>query len=71
MDSFEPMLESISRSLHAHKQQFGGVLFWDLCRLFGTEGKFCVGEHCQPSFGTDGGVAQGLTKLYKAMQKVG
>jgi hypothetical protein len=29
----------------------GGVLFWDLCRLFGNQGPQCVSGQCQPSWG--------------------
>src|SRR5262249_49664770 len=28
----------------------GGVLFWDLCRLFGNTGPQCVSGTCQPSW---------------------
>ncbi|HXU68596.1 MAG TPA: hypothetical protein VN947_04665 [Polyangia bacterium] len=31
----------------------GGVLFWDLCRLFGNTGPQCVSGTCQPSWGGD------------------
>lgn len=29
----------------------GGILFWDLCRLFGNAGPQCVSGQCQPSWG--------------------
>jgi hypothetical protein len=32
-------------------QPMGGVLFWDLCRLFGGTGPQCVSGTCQPSWG--------------------
>lgn len=31
--------------------KMGGVLFWDLCRLFGNVGPQCVSGQCQPSWG--------------------
>lgn len=64
------MLQSIGRELHGHSQPFGGVLLWDLCRMFGTAGKFCVGDHCQPAIGS-GDVGEGLTALYTSMKNVG
>jgi hypothetical protein len=31
-------------------QAMGGILFWDLCRLFGGTGPQCVSGQCQPSW---------------------
>eukprot|EP00035_Acanthoeca_spectabilis_P039755 m.64841 g.64841 ORF g.64841 m.64841 type:complete len:457 (+) comp9730_c0_seq2:126-1496(+) len=61
------LLRSIGNGLGGNGT-FGGVLFWDLCRLFGTEGKFCVSTHCQPGWGSDSDVLSGLNQLYHAMQ---
>ena len=33
------------------KKTMGGILFWDLCRLFGNTGPECVSGTCQPSWG--------------------
>ncbi len=33
------------------KKTMGGILFWDLCRLFGNTGPQCVSGTCQPSWG--------------------
>jgi hypothetical protein len=45
----------------------GGVLFWDLCRLFGNTGQQCVSSTCQPSWGGPS-VLQNLTTLRAKMQ---
>ncbi len=44
----------------------GGVLFWDLCRLFGNTGTQCVGGQCQPSWGGTA-VLTNLTALGQQM----
>ena len=44
----------------------GGLLFWDLCRLFGNSGSQCVSGTCQPSWGGDDVLAN-LTTLQQAM----
>jgi hypothetical protein len=41
----------------------GGVLFWDLCRLFGNTGGLCVSGKCQPSWGGGGDPRAGLTAI--------
>jgi hypothetical protein len=40
----------------------GGILFWDLGRLFGNSGTLCVSGQCQPSWGT-GDVRANLATL--------
>ncbi|HVX96594.1 MAG TPA: glycosyl hydrolase family 18 protein [Polyangia bacterium] len=44
----------------------GGILFWDLCRLFGNTGTLCVSGSCQPSWNT-GDPRAGLADLRAAM----
>lgn len=44
----------------------GGILFWDLCRLFGDVGPQCVGGACQPSWGGPD-VLENLTDLQRRM----
>jgi hypothetical protein len=44
----------------------GGILFWDLCRLFGNVGPQCVSGECQPSWGA-AGTLQNLTDLRTQM----
>jgi len=47
----------------------GGLLWWDLCRLFGNTGGFCVSGSCQPSWGgTD--IQTNLDSLYTAMKNL-
>jgi hypothetical protein len=41
----------------------GGVLFWDLCRLFGNKGTLCVSGTCQPSWGGGGDPRAGLSAI--------
>jgi hypothetical protein len=41
----------------------GGVLFWDLGRLFGASTSNCVGGTCQPSWGGSASVEQNLVQL--------
>eukprot|EP00301_Raphidiophrys_heterophryoidea_P018675 c3687_g1_i2.p2 GENE.c3687_g1_i2~~c3687_g1_i2.p2 ORF type:complete len:207 (+),score=53.59 c3687_g1_i2:1039-1659(+) len=47
LDTLHNMLRADQRSI---QQAFGGLLFWDLCRLFGSTGNFCVASECQPSW---------------------
>ena len=53
-DSMDGLLAAVSRGLasRGNTKVFGGVLFWDLCRLFGSGGAFCVNSKCQPSWAT-------------------
>jgi hypothetical protein len=44
----------------------GGLLFWDLCRLFGNTGPQCVAGTCQPSWGAQD-VLDNLTRLRDQM----
>jgi hypothetical protein len=44
----------------------GGILFWDLCRLFGDVGPQCVAGTCQPSWGGPD-VLENLTDLKQRM----
>lgn len=64
------LFTSLTAALAPSKQGFGGMLFWDLCRLFGSSGRFCVNSHCQPSWGGTGQVKQGLEGLYAKMKTV-
>jgi hypothetical protein len=48
----------------------GGVLFWDLCRLFGDRGPQCVSGQCQPSWGGGGDPRPGLATLRAQMQAI-
>jgi len=49
--------------------EMGGILFYDLCRLFGSTGTFCVTGQCQPSWGGSN-IVSNLNNLYSAMQSV-
>jgi hypothetical protein len=45
-------MTQILRSLDQRLDRpMGGILFWDLCRLFGNTGAQCVSGQCQPSWG--------------------
>jgi hypothetical protein len=44
----------------------GGILFWDLCRMFGNKGTLCVSGTCQPSWNA-GDPRAGLADLRAAM----
>ena len=46
----------------------GGVLFWDLCRLFGNKGTLCVSGNCQPSWGGGADPRPGLAEIGAALQ---
>ncbi len=41
----------------------GGILFWDLGRLFGASTSNCVSGTCQPSWGGSASVESNLTTL--------
>jgi hypothetical protein len=45
------MTRIISQLDHRLDKPMGGILFWDLCRLFGNAGPQCVSGTCQPSWG--------------------
>jgi hypothetical protein len=53
------LLAQLDGRLH---KTMGGVLFWDLCRLFGDKGPACVSGTCQPSWGGPD-VLENLTAL--------
>lgn len=46
---------------------FGGVFFWDLCRLFAASGPLCVNGRCQPSWNL-GDAGEALGRLSSIMQ---
>ena len=48
LDSMHTLLGQLDHRLDA---PMGGILFWDLCRLFGNVGPQCVSGTCQPSWG--------------------
>jgi hypothetical protein len=56
------MLNLISGLDKKLAKPMGGILFWDLCRLFGNTGMQCVSGQCQPSWGGDAVLAN-LTQL--------
>jgi hypothetical protein len=60
------MQNLISQLDHKLAKPMGGVLFWDLCRLFGNTGPQCVSGSCQPSWG-GADVLQNLTQLRTQM----
>ncbi|MGD0526937.1 MAG: glycosyl hydrolase family 18 protein [Polyangiaceae bacterium] len=45
----------------------GGILFWDLGRIFGDTGSQCVSGTCQPSWGGGGDVQAALAALQQQM----
>jgi hypothetical protein len=45
------MQQVLGKLDHKLNKTMGGVLFWDLCRLFGNTGPQCVSGQCQPSWG--------------------
>ena len=51
---------------HHLDRPMGGILFCDLCRLFGNTGAQCVGGTCQPSWGAHD-VLDNLTRLRDQM----
>jgi hypothetical protein len=46
--TMQSIITSLDRKL---AKTMGGILFWDLCRLFGNTGPQCVSGTCQPSWG--------------------
>jgi hypothetical protein len=63
-----PGMSSVLTQLdHQLTKPIGGILFWDLCRLFGNTGPQCVGGQCQPSWG-GADVLQNLTQLRSNMR---
>jgi hypothetical protein len=60
------MGQVLSQLDHKLTKTMGGVLFWDLCRLFGDVGPQCVSGACQPSWG-GAGVLDNLTTLKAQM----
>jgi len=51
------------------KAAMGGVLWWDLCRLFGATGSFCVSGSCQPSWG-GANIKANLNSIMDAMKSL-
>src|SRR5262249_55842512 len=63
-----PGMQSLLAKLDGKlKKPIGGILFWDLCRLFGNQGSQCVSGQCQPSWGGPD-VRMSLTDLKARMQ---
>jgi hypothetical protein len=60
------MKQIISQLDHRLDKTMGGILFWDLCRLFGNVGPQCVAGTCQPSWGARD-VLNNLTTLRAEM----
>lgn len=60
------MGQVLSQLDHKLTKTMGGVLFWDLCRLFGDVGPQCVSGSCQPSWG-GASVLANLTSLKAQM----
>jgi hypothetical protein len=60
------MQKLISQLDNKLTKPMGGILFWDLCRLFGNVGPQCVSGQCQPSWGGSD-VLTNLTQLRKQM----
>jgi hypothetical protein len=48
-------------------KSMGGILFWDLGRLFGNGGPQCVSGNCQPSWGGNANVRDNLATLKAQM----
>jgi hypothetical protein len=48
---FSDVVDLIGRLDGRLTRPMGGLLFWDLCRLFGGVGPQCVSGQCQPSWG--------------------
>jgi hypothetical protein len=61
----QQLIEALDRRLDA---PIGGVLFWDLCRLFGDDG-VCLEGGCQPSWGGKD-ILQNLTALERSLRAV-
>jgi hypothetical protein len=45
------MMKLIDGLDHRLRAPMGGVLFWELCRMFGRAGDLCEANGCQPSWG--------------------
>jgi len=67
--AYNDMLTAINSLKGKVKNGMGGILWWDLCRLFGNSGGFCVSGQCQPSWG-GANISSNLKSLYSAMQGV-
>ncbi|HKE19090.1 MAG TPA: hypothetical protein VKB80_29650 [Kofleriaceae bacterium] len=67
--SLESMREVIAELDGRLDGPMGGILFWDLCRLFGNTGPQCVGGICQPSWGGPD-VLENLTDLRRRMAEL-
>jgi len=63
VNSMLTLIDSLDGKLSG---MMGGVLWWDLCRLFGNTGGFCVGGQCQPSWGGDS-IQKNLQSIALAM----
>jgi chitinase len=46
--SMKQLIAQLDRRL---RKPVGGIMFWDLCRIFGYAGGLCLGQQCQPSWG--------------------
>lgn len=66
LSSMQQLVRVLDQRLH---EPMGGVMFWDLCRLFGDGAGLCLEGHCQPSWGGDDplrslrGLRQAMTAL--------
>jgi len=63
LGAMSEILSALDRRLD---KPMGGILFWDLCRLFGNRGTQCVAGTCQPSWGAHDVLAN-LTSLRDQM----
>lgn len=66
LESMGDILDALDGKLD---RPMGGILFWDLCRLFGNAGSQCVGNACQPSWGASDVLAN-LTNLRNQMARL-
>jgi len=66
---FNSMLSAINNLNGKLKGAMGGILWWDLCRLFGNTGSFCVSGACQPSWGGSN-IQSNLNALSNAMKNL-
>jgi hypothetical protein len=64
------MKDAFSRLDGKLAKPMGGVLFWDLCRLFGNKGPQCVSGTCQPSWGGGGDPRPGLATMRAQMMAI-
>jgi chitinase len=60
----QQLIKSLDKRLDA---PIGGVLFWDLCRLFGDDDGLCMDGGCQPSWGGKD-ILHNLTTLQRSMR---